>query len=479
MAFNMLDYLRDGKVDFVYKITQYDSTWLIESIRKAPNRIEIINGFLPKLKGDLPLFCFDVIYDIPEFTDVAYELLNVKNITPEMMNNLLYNSPLGLKILFEYFDYFVSSDIDKTYFDYIVKYAFSTNNGMVIHILSRCADLHMRYLFMEYLINNHPDLIDVIYDDITKYTTSVTYEPFEQLTFFPKLMNPEDISKLAVLFLTNNRDEDYQKLKDFILTDYKFNYLASELLTKYSYKPDPYSDKKERIFIADADALFESSADYRYAMYLKHRSMISKQLLDDFAKRIRFYLESGKESELEFIYSAGLGPLLEKWTEQFMDLSDSKEYGFIGEGTTCTCFRIGDYVIKFVKTKWSYEDEICPNLFLIAKNYEEIYLRDKRGIVDGGLEVQKYLTRKADGIDSKYFKYFDAELNRLGYRRTDTLIKGTCGDNTMLLDTYLDADCLNPKGLPEWFKECPLVLIDRDRIYPKDNYYIKQLRNGY
>jgi len=27
---------------------------------------------------------------------------------------------------------------------------------------------------------------------------------------------------------------------------------------------------------------------------------------------------------------------------------------------------------------------ICPNLYLIAKNYEEIYLRDKGGIVAGG-----------------------------------------------------------------------------------------------
>ena len=112
MAFNTLDYLRDGKVEFVFRCTPYDYERLIENVRKASNRIEIINGFLPKLKEDLPSFCFSIIYDIPEFTDVAYELLDNRKITPEMLNNILNNSPLGLKILYENFDAFLSLNED-------------------------------------------------------------------------------------------------------------------------------------------------------------------------------------------------------------------------------------------------------------------------------------------------------------------------------------------------------------------------------
>ena len=115
-----------------------------------------------------------------------------------------------------------------------------------------------------------------------------------------------------------------------------------------------------------------------------------------------------------------------------MDLSKSKGYGFIGSGSTCDCYRIGDYVIKLVSAKWSYEDIICPNLYLIAKNYDEIYLRSKNGVVQAGLEVQKYLTRKADNIVPKYFRYFDMVFNRLGYIKTDTLTNGICGNNTMI-----------------------------------------------
>ena len=432
--------------------------------------------------------------------DESYELLDIKNVTPKMMSNLLYNSPLGLKVLYENFDMLLSNNENTEYFDCIVKYAFENKNRELIYKLSRYSDLHIRYLFMNYLIENHPEEIDTIYDDISKYTTSVTYETYEQLTFLPQLMDSKDISKLAVVLLINNREKDYEKLKEFIIKNYKYNYLASKLLIIDDWIVDPDTNrllndpnkaKKENTFKKDADILFSTSADYRFPLYLRHKAMISQELLDDFAGRLKYFLKAirqdstkfsalgtPKESDLELVYECGLGNLLEEWSEKYMDLSKSKEYGFVGSGTTCSCYRIGDYVFKLIETKWSYEDVICPNLYLIAKNYEEIYLRDKEGIVKGGLEVQKYLTRKATNIDPKYFRYFDLALDRLGYKRRDTLVKGVCGDNTMLLDTYRDADCPNPEKVPVWFRQYPLVLIDRDRIYPKDKTFVKELRSS-
>ena len=116
---------------------------------------------------------------------------------------------------------------------------------------------------MDYLIRNHANQIDSIYDDITKYTTSITYEPYEQLTFLPQLMNPDDISKLAVLLLTHNREADYKKLKDYILKDYKYNYIASQLLTdEWLVDPethillnDPNREMKEKEFNKDANEI--------------------------------------------------------------------------------------------------------------------------------------------------------------------------------------------------------------------------------
>jgi len=75
-------------------------------------------------------------------------------------------------------------------------------------------------------------------------------------------------------------------------------------------------------------------------------------------------------------------------------MSTDKSCKFLASGSTSDCFKIGDYVFKLNKTKWSYEDEICPNVYLIIKNLEEHFVRDKNGIVNAGIEVQKYLSRR-------------------------------------------------------------------------------------
>ena len=112
---------------------------------------------------------------------------------------------------------------------------------------------------------------------------------------------------------------------------------------------------------------------------------------------------------------------------------------------------------------------------MILKNLEEDYVRDKDGIVRAGIEVQKYLKRSAKHLPRMDFVEFRKELKKLGYYITDSLIDGCCGDNCMLLDTYKDADHPNPEILPDKFKETPLVLVDRDRVYKLENKYPKKL----
>ena len=67
----------------------------------------------------------------------------------------------------------------------------------------------------------------------------------------------------------------------------------------------------------------------------------------------------------------------------------------------------------------------------------------------------------------------------MGYKLNDSMINGQCGDNCLLLDDYHDADTRYPEDLPEWFKETPLVLVDRDRVYRIEQDYIKQQKSGY
>lgn len=58
-------------------------------------------------------------------------------------------------------------------------------------------------------------------------------------------------------------------------------------------------------------------------------------------------------------------------------------------GVSNYCYRIGDYDFKLNAIKWSYEDVICPNLYIIIKNLEEHYIRNENGIIIALQEVQK------------------------------------------------------------------------------------------
>ena len=67
MAFNTLEYLEKGLVDFVYNLTEYEYTKLIKYVRNSERRLKIVKGFLDKLRDSKPYFCFEIIYDMDEF----------------------------------------------------------------------------------------------------------------------------------------------------------------------------------------------------------------------------------------------------------------------------------------------------------------------------------------------------------------------------------------------------------------------------
>ena len=57
------------------------------------------------------------------------------------------------------------------------------------------------------------------------------------------------------------------------------------------------------------------------------------------------------------------------------------------------------------------------------------------------------------------------ELALRGYYVDDNLRTKDGNDNTAILDSYLDADTTDYESLPRWFKQVPLVLIDKDRVH--------------
>ncbi len=471
MAFNPIDQLASGNAYFIFNLTEYDRKTLIEDIRKSPKRNIIIKKnarFLMKLyRGFLLYIC----YDVEEFKNLTQKI-----ITPKFLNNsskvfnLMNNTSWGTDYIINNIDeiYKNNEDIINT----IISTLFMNyeNNKKYIKQLSIHKNLHIRYIFMRNLLLYNQDKLPEIYDDITKYLTSYTYQEYEQITFFPEKMNIKDISDLAnITFNTNSHL--WPLFKNYILSNYKTNDIAENLST---------SKEGKKELEKDLETLFETSRRYKIHLIKQYKNKLSKQLLEEYLKYLNMFKKNNNyDSAIEKIFTYELYEKLKEYTDKYLSLSKTQDVYHLGEGTTCSAYRIGDFTLKLVKTKWSYEDIICPNLYLIAKNLEEDYIRDQEGIVKAGLEVQKYLSKSAKNVPYQTIQEFRKELTRMGYKLNDSMINGQCGDNCLLLDDYHDADTRYPENLPEWFKETPLVLVDRDRVYRIEQDYIKQQKSGY
>lgn len=89
------------------------------------------------------------------------------------------------------------------------------------------------------------------------------------------------------------------------------------------------------------------------------------------------------------------------------------------------------------------------------------------GIVTGAVEVEKYYSRRVEYGNKELERKFRDALAELGYVVEDYLTEENIS-NLYYLDDYHDADVEDPESLPDWFKENPVVLVDRDLVFKKD-----------
>lgn len=280
------------------------------------------------------------------------------------------------------------------------------------------------------------------------------------------------VSRLAIQFLKQGDRKAYLKCKEFILKNYEQNELAHLLLE------DTEQDLKKE-FLVDCNRLFTTSTDYQFKIYEKYSSRLSKEVLENFTRFLSYFKNNNMNLscmayyDIKHILNNGLGRELREYIDKYLSISKRQDYEFIKSGTTTSCYRIGDYAFKLNLTKWSQEEIICPNLYIIIKNLEEHYLQLKNGKVIAGLEVEPFLKKSIseypEEIQKEICSFLRKELEHLGWYNTDSLIGASFGDNAMLLDSYLDADAPNLELLPPFFKKYPAVFIDRDRFYKLEN----------
>lgn len=458
----IIDNIKIGNLDFLDYFRSDCVDELIHDIRVFSDRRQLLFSSFGKLLEKNPKLTFMVSCDLPEYEMVWRRWLETNHTLLADYKCLLFfllNVSWASKYVLQHLEKIVLNDSSVIYG--VLRYAEKTGDYTIAHKVAYCHNLDVRGLFLKELIDTHAHLLYEFYDDIIECFINRD-SSFNVIGF----MKEEFVSRVASLVLLHNLGTDlYERVKQFIMSNYDKNTLAAEL--------DCYGKAKidvlQETLISDINELFITSKNYKYELVNRYSEYIDYDMVHDFRSRISPFTLIDKEA-VATLFMNGLGDKFLEYVDKYLEKSTgAKVIRDAGGGTCSRVFRIGDYVIKCSHKKWSMEDSLCPNGYLFAKNYEEDVIRDSNGEVTGALEVQKYLSRPLVVGDYMEIFHFQEALKEMGYYTKDVLTDREGGSNCYYLASYLDADCDDPEALPDWFKKDPVVLVDRDLIFKIEN----------
>ena len=459
MAFILTEKLREGKTNYLDSInTWHDRESGIKWVRESAYKDEILKNCYEDFFNH-PVFWLQVIYDTDTYFEIGLKIRKKLKLTTSIQEykNILWNTKIGESYVLENIDTILRED--ENFITELLAFAIqkSSNKDFWFDYLLYHSDLHLRYLVMREVINQYPNLMAYYQNNITNFFDNQIASKNSQITLFVERMTSDDVSEITYLLFEKGYQTLFGKAKEYLFSNYSDNKLA------FLINSNREACKEE--IKSDIDRYFLTCSKMHFTLYKNMKHSISANIISQFEEMMSSFSKL-PYSAVENIYYHELGKKMEEYFEKYMDVSRSKVIEAIKGGSTSEVLRIGDYVLKLFYFKWSYEKIICPNFYFIVKNLEEDYVRDKNGYICAGLEIQPYLKRSAWNIDKKYFSALEEAIKNAGYFYNDRFLSKEWGDNVRLLDSYLDADISDPENVPEWFKEMPLVLIDRDRIYP-------------
>lgn len=462
----IVDKLIAGDIEFMERFSTEQMEYLVREVSVSPYRDNMLFNSFKELARKYPTYAFKMTFDLPEYRD--YWLRTLRNDCSILLDYkfllfFLLSGSWAVHFVSDYLNKIVLENKDSLFA--IIRHAERTNDFRIINQLKNHWNMEIRALFIIEILNAFPHMFSLIYeDDILDYFVKV-----DNNGEFIELMKEEYVSKIASLCLLHLSDEiSYLRIRKFILDKYSSNTLAAEL-DKYGKLVEEVNPLNKSYIINDIDTLFKTSKNYKYMLFKKYGSYLDRKLYYDFEERIRPFIDIDDEMIMD-IFINGLGDKFLEYVDKYLSLSTgAKVITDVGRGSCTRTFRIGDYVIKCSNKKWSYEESICPDSYLVLKNLEEDIVRNKKGEVTGAVEVQKYLSRPLLSTEWQSIFNFQKAFKEAGYYIKDRLVDEEYGPNCRHLDDYMDADCDNPDNLPEWFKDDPVVLVDRDLVFSLNN----------
>lgn len=454
--------LVDNDVSFLPVITSYEREKILDMIRQSPLKSKVLDSCFNTLKEQFPEFAFRIVFDMPEYESFCINFLD------NNFNTLNDNRFFGYffigknKWSVEYVKKNISrlKELDSGIISITLRYAMDVNNTELLNLLLWSSDLELRGIAMVELMECSPYRFMEWYHDLLS-----AFVIYDENGNVKELMNERYVSRIAYAIVDYELGvENYDLVKDFILNNYSKNSLA-ERLDGMNVDEEIGIEFGEHldILFRDMDALFMTSSNYKFRLFAKYPHKISDDIRKEFYDAIREYIMIDSEA-VEHMFKVGLGDKFIEYTKKYMELSTgAKVVGNAGIGSCTRSFIVGDYVVKCSYKKWLTSR--CPDLYLVAKNYEEDIVKSHFGSVIGALEVQKYYSKPLDPKDDRLVGKFYKSLEDLGYTFDDNVLGLNQSPNIFYLDDYREADCEDPESLPRWFKKDPIVLVDRDYVH--------------
>ena len=461
----IVEYLIAGDIDFMERFSTEQLEYLVHEIRISPYKNNILFNSFKEIAKMYPVYAFKITFDMPEykeywlryFRDDHSILLDYK-----FLLLFLLSGDWAVNFVNEKLSAIVLENKESLFA--IIRHAERTGNFKLVNTLKNHWNMKIRSLFIIELLDAFPNMFNLIYDDVTEYFVKYDNNGKEI-----EIIEENYVSKIASLVLLHLKDEElYLKIREFILQRYSSNTLAAEL-DRYGKLVASVNPLNREYLINDIDTLFRTSKNYKYVLFSKYGRYLNKDIYEEFERQIKPFTEIDDEMIAD-IFKNGLGDKFLEYVDKYLQLSTgAKVISDVGRGSCTRTFRIGDYVIKCSNKKWSFEDSICPDSYLVLKNLEEDMVRDSKGQVTGAVEVQKYLSRPLLVSEWQSIFNFQKAFQEAGYYIKDRLVDEEYGPNCRHLEDYRDADCENPEVLPDWFKEDPVVLVDRDLVFSLNN----------
>lgn len=462
----IVDNLIAGDIEFMERFSTEQMEYLVREVNVSPYRHNMLFNSFKKIAMNYPTYAFKMTFDLPEYRDYWLRTLRLDYsilLDYKFLLFFLLSGSWAVHFVNDYLNQIVLGNKDSLFA--IIRHAERTNDFKIINQLKNHWNMDIRALFIIEILNAFPHMFNLIYeDDILDYFVKTDNNGQEV-----ELMKEEYVSRIASLCLLHLSDEvSYLRIRKFILSKYSSNTLAAEL-DKYGKLVEEVNPLNKHYIINDIDTLFRTSKNYKYVLFKKYGTYLDRRLYYDFEERIRPFIDIDDEM-ISDIFSNGLGDKFLEYVDKYLSLSTgAKVITDVGRGSCTRTFRIGDYVIKCSNKKWSFEESICPDSYLVLKNLEEDMVRNKKGEVTGAIEVQRYLSRPLLVTEWQSIFNFQKAFQEAGYYIKDRLVDEEYGPNCRHLDDYRDADCEDPEMLPEWFKDDPVVLVDRDLVFSLNN----------